>query len=50
MKNKKTTQEFNEKMESIAAFSNITVEQLMKLPSHIYIVIANNFYTSKEKK
>jgi hypothetical protein len=48
MKNLKTIDELNAKMELIAAFANITVEQLRKLPSHIYIAICNQYHTNNK--
>jgi phenylpyruvate tautomerase PptA (4-oxalocrotonate tautomerase family) len=47
MKNLKTIDPVKTKKQLIAEFANITVEQLEKLPSHIYVVITNNYYTAK---
>jgi hypothetical protein len=50
MKNMSTIEEIDAKMIKIAAFAKISVEQLRKLPSHIYIAICNQYYETIKTK
>jgi hypothetical protein len=50
MKNMSTIAELDAKMILIAEFAKISVEQLRKLPSHIFIAICNQYHETIKTK